>query len=108
MASRQFYYTSLCALALAAPSLSAFIDDRQPVVMRPTGSPGRVEMLRSIAALPPHVSGQFMEPAGFAQLPSGDYLVFDRRGHTVFRVDRGLESVSPLVSIGVEPGRILL
>jgi hypothetical protein len=108
MASGRFYYIGLCALVAATPSLSGVIDNRQSVVMRPTGSPGRVETLRAIAALPPHVAGQFTEPAGFAQLPSGEYLVFDRRGHTVFRVDRTLESASPLVSIGVEPGRILL
>jgi hypothetical protein len=34
--------------------------------------------------------------------------VFDRRGHTVFRVDPGFGSARPLVSIGIEPGRILL
>jgi len=104
----RFYNTGFCLLALAAGPLSAWVGSRQTVVMRATGSPGRVETLRSVAALPPHIAGQFRDPAGFAQLPSGDYLVFDRRGHTVYRVDRALESVSPLVSIGTEAGRILL
>jgi hypothetical protein len=70
--------------------------------------PGRVETLRSVAALPPDVAGRFEEPAGFAQLPSGEFLLFDRRGHTVFRVDRELKAARPLVRIGAEPGRILL
>jgi hypothetical protein len=68
----------------------------------------RVETLRSVAAIPPDIAGRLEEPAGFVQLPSGDYLLFDRRGHTVFRVDRELTAARPLVRIGVEPGRILL
>jgi hypothetical protein len=108
MSSGRFYNISLYLMALAAAPLSGSVDSHQSVVMQSTVSPGRVETLRSVAALPPHVAGQFAEPAGFAQLPSGDYLVFDRRGHTVFRVDRTLESATTLVSIGVEPGRILL
>ena len=45
------------------------------------------EVLRSVAALPPHLAGLFSEAAGFHQLRSGGYLVFDRRGHTVYGVD---------------------
>jgi hypothetical protein len=101
------FYSIVLSLLILAVSASIPIDAGQPGG-RPAASPGRVETMRSIAALPPDVAGQFAEPAGFAQLPSGDYLLFDRRGHTVFRVDRGLAVVRPLVSIGVEPGRILL
>ena len=39
-----------------------------------------VEVLQSVSALPPHFAGLFSEPAGFHQLGSGGYLVFDRRG----------------------------
>lgn len=102
----RFYNIGVCLLALAV-SASIRLEGGQPAAP-PTSSPGRIETVRSIAALPPDVAGRFTEPAGFAQLPSGDYLLFDRRGHTVFRVDRGLETVRTLVSIGVEPGRILL
>jgi hypothetical protein len=116
MPREQFYNIGLCALVLAwAPTASGPIDQcggaeappPQNLVDRRSGSPARMETVRSVAALPPHVAAQFADPAGFAQLPSGDYLLFDRRAHTVFRVDRGLESVRPLVSIGIEPGRIL-
>ena len=64
----------------------------QPAVRVMKAADGGLKSVRSVAALPPDVAGQFAEPAGFAQLPSGDYLLFDRRAHTVFRVDRGLES----------------
>ncbi len=101
----RFYNIGVGVIAMAASG-----------AIRPAGgqpaaraeAPGRIETVRSVAALPPDVAGRFAEPAGFAQLPSGDYLLFDRRAHTVFRVDRGLESARPLVSIGVEPGRILM
>jgi hypothetical protein len=106
MSRGRFYIIGLCAfLSGIAEPLSARLDGRQ--VLRPASS-SRVETLRSIAALPPDLAGQFAEPTGFAQLPSGDYLVFDRRGHTVFRVDPGFGAARPLVSIGIEPGRILL
>jgi hypothetical protein len=101
------FYNIVLSLLILAVSASIPTDAGQPG-SRPATSPGKVETVRSIAALPPDVAGQFAEPAGFAQLPSGDYLLFDRRGHTVFRIDRGLAVVRPLVSIGVEPGRILL
>jgi hypothetical protein len=104
----RFYNSAFCLLALASVPLAGWGKGVQSVVMKAAGSAGNVEILHSVAALPPHVAGQFAEPAGFAQLPSGDYLVFDRRGHTVFRVDRTLDTATPLVSIGSEPGRILL
>src|SRR4051812_38025551 len=42
------------------------------------------EVLRSTGAVPAYVAGQFREPAGFQQSSSGQYFVFDRRGHTVY------------------------
>ena len=47
----------------------------------------RVESLRPVSGLPPHIVGLFEEPIGFQQPPGGPYYVFDRRGHTVYSVD---------------------
>jgi len=102
----RFYNIGVSLLAIAVYA-AIEAEGVQPGA-RQAASPGRVEIVRSVAALPPDLAGQFAEPAGLAQLPSGDYLLFDRRGHTVFRIDRELASARPLVSIGVEPGRILL
>lgn len=66
-----------------------------------------IETLQSVAGLPPHLVGRFGEPAGFQQAPDGPYFVFDRRGHTVSRIDAAMTSVTPLVAIGHELGRIL-
>jgi hypothetical protein len=70
-------------------------------------SPGRVDVLKSIGGLPPHIVGLFREPIGFKQTANGDYYVFDRRGHTVFRVEVDGNSATKLVQIGAEDGRVI-
>jgi len=70
-------------------------------------SPGRVEVLRSVAALPPDIVGRFREPAGCEEVPGGPYYVFDRRGHSVHTVGARGEDFRTLVQIGGEEGRLL-
>jgi hypothetical protein len=70
-------------------------------------SPGTIDVLRSVAALPPHVVGLFRDPIGFKQTANGDYYVFDRRGHTVYRVEANGSSATKLVQIGAEEGRLI-
>ena len=65
------------------------------------------EVLRSVAALPPHLAGLFSEASGFHKLQSGSYLVFDRRGHTVYSVDAELTTATKIVQVGQESGRII-
>ena len=77
--------------------------------LQPASGPRQgAETLRSVSAIPPHLVGQFGEPAAFQQAADGSYFVVDRRGHTVSRIDRAMTSVVPLVAIGHELGRILL
>jgi hypothetical protein len=70
-------------------------------------SPGAVEVLKSISSLPPHIVGLFRDPIGFKQTANGDYYVFDRRGHTVFRVDQDGGNAKKLVQIGTEEGKVI-
>lgn len=65
------------------------------------------EVLQSVDGLPPHIVGRFGDPAAFEQAPDGTSFVFDRRGHTVYRVDPGRTEATPIVAIGHELGRIL-
>jgi hypothetical protein len=65
------------------------------------------EVLRSTGAVPAYVAGQFREPAGFQQSSSGQYFVFDRRGHTVYGVDAQQSSAWQIVMIGGESGKII-
>ena len=66
-----------------------------------------VEILRSVGALPPHITGQFEEPLGFQQVANGPYYVFDRRGHSVYTVDAERTTVRKLTEIGRDAGQIL-
>lgn len=83
-----------------AAALAASASDAQP---RP--SPGRVEVLQSVDALPAVIVGEFREPIGWQRDAEGRDFVFDRRGHTVYRV--GPDGARKLVEIGGEDGRVL-
>jgi DNA-binding beta-propeller fold protein YncE len=77
-----------------------------PIV--PTAAALRIEVLRPVASLPPHLVGLFEEPLGFQQPASGGpYYVFDRRGHTVYSVDAAKTTAKKLIEIGQEMGRII-
>jgi hypothetical protein len=67
----------------------------------------KVEILRSVGGLPPHVTAVFEEPIGFEQGPGGTYFVFDRRGHAVYAVDAGRTRATRIIDIGGEDGRII-
>lgn len=100
------------AVLMAAPQSRPAT--RRPPAPRPSAdastpapySPGRVDTLRAVAALPVEVVGGFRDPLGYERLASGDSLVFDRRGHAVYLVppDR---SARRLVAIGGEEGRVI-
>ena len=72
-----------------------------------TGAALPVETLRAVASMPAHLAGTFTDLAACHTTPDGDYLVFDRRAHSVYRVPpKG--PTRQIIQIGVEPGRILL
>src|SRR4051794_36855268 len=65
------------------------------------------EILTSTSAIPAEIAGRFREPRGFQQAASGQYFVFDRRGHRVYGVDQAQKSIWEIVQLGPEQGRIL-
>lgn len=65
------------------------------------------EVLQPVFALPPHVVNRFELPVSFVVTSTGDYLVLDRRAHTVFRMDAAGREVTPILGIGQEAGRVL-
>ena len=67
----------------------------------------RVEALRSVGGLPPHIVGAYDDPVDFQQALDGTYFVFDRRGHTVSTVDAARTNSRKVVDIGGEEGRII-
>ena len=65
-----------------------------------------IETLRSTSALPAHIAGTFDDIAACHLSPEGDYLVFDRRAHSVSLVPR-TGPARKIIEVGVEKGRIL-
>jgi hypothetical protein len=70
-------------------------------------APPRVEILKASGGVPAHLAGRFSEPTSFQQAQDGTYYVFDRRGHTVYRIDAALSTAARIVQIGQEEGRII-
>lgn len=87
--------------------LGPFLLQTPPGARPARSSPGDIEVLRSVSGLSPAIVGQFREPIGFQQAASGEYYVFDRRGHAVYEIDARGESVRRLVQIGGEAGRVI-
>ena len=67
----------------------------------------RVDVLRPVGALPPHITGLFEEPVAFQQVANGYYFVFDRRGHAIYMVDPERTAARKVVDVGQEDGRII-
>ena len=65
----------------------------------------KVEVLRATYAIPAHISGSFVEPAGFQQTDGGTYFVFDRRAHAVYTIVD--DTARKVIEVGSEPGRVL-
>ncbi len=93
-----------CGLALAFGALLVAAPQSRPPAPY---SPGRVDTLRAVAALPVEIVGGFRDPLGYERLASGDALVFDRRGHAVYLVPRDGAAARRLVAIGGEDGRVI-
>jgi hypothetical protein len=87
--------------ALLAIATSAFL------VLAAPATALRVELLRSVGSLPPHIVGLFEEAIDFEQAPSGVYYVFDRRAHSVYTIDPARTGARKAVDIGQEAGRII-
>jgi hypothetical protein len=74
----------------------------------PAAAPPRaVEIFRPAGGLPPQIVGQMREPAAFVQTSDGRYIVFDRRAHEIYGVDKAKTGIRKLVAIGQADGQIL-
>jgi len=73
----------------------------------PTAYPPSPEVLRATGGLPAHIANQFEEPLGFAEATTGEFVVLDRRAHTVYLIDREKKAARKIIEIGFEKGRVL-
>lgn len=65
------------------------------------------DVLQAVGGVPAHLAGQFEEPLAFQQLPSGQFVVFDRRAHAVYTLDAHRRDAVRVIEIGPEQGRLL-
>jgi hypothetical protein len=65
------------------------------------------DVLPSLNAVPAHIAGTFTAPLAYQVLLDGSAYVFDRRQHTVYRIDAARTKATPIVQIGFEEGRLL-
>lgn len=93
-------------VVLAALLVSTFVIRHSSLTAAAPPALLPLETLKSIAALPAHVAGQFEDISACHLSPDGDYLIFDRRAHAVFSVPRA-GAPRKIIEIGVEPGRVL-
>jgi hypothetical protein len=69
-------------------------------------SAGRRETFTATSGVPAHIAGQFDLALNFQQAANGQYYVFDRRGHAVYRIESDLQTAKKIVQIGQEEGRL--
>jgi hypothetical protein len=66
-----------------------------------------VETLKAIGGLPADIVNQFFEPVGFAEATTGEFVVLDRRNHTLYGVNAKKTTVRTILQVGFEEGRVL-
>jgi hypothetical protein len=104
MSWRQSWKRRATDAALAAGVLTVVASGPQvSVASRRAG----LETIKAAGGLPAHIVGQFRDPIGFVMTASGEYLVLDRRAHTVYAVDRNRREARRIVQVGFEAGRVL-
>jgi hypothetical protein len=77
------------------------------VPLFPVKASSAVDILRATGGLPAHIANQFEEPIGFAEATTGEFVVLDRRAHTVYLIDRDKKAARKIIEIGFEKGRVL-
>ncbi len=72
-----------------------------------SAAPGRVEVLTPSGGLPASIQSRFQQPVSCAQTRTGEYIVLDRRAHTVYAINPQKTNARRVVQIGSEKGRVL-
>jgi hypothetical protein len=75
--------------------------------LAPPSTGRRVEVLRSVDAIPAHIVSALYHPFRFEQIASGQYFIFDVRDQAVYGIDRDTTAAWKLVGVGFESGRVI-
>lgn len=91
-------------MRVRAPAIVALIAAAGPLL---SAAAPPVDTLHPIGALPPAITRRFETPLAFQRARDGTFYVFDPRQHAVYRVDADMRTVTRIVQIGDEAGRII-
>ncbi len=72
-----------------------------------TSASQSVDRLRPVAALPAEMCGALREPTAFVQASTGEYLILDRRQHTISSVNKARTRITTVMRAGMEKGNVL-
>jgi hypothetical protein len=93
--------SALPILAIGAISVCALAPQRS------FQSSHTAELLEASSALPASLAAKMLDPIGYAQTTRGDYLVLDRRAHTVYGIDAKQTTIRKILQVGFEQGSVL-
>jgi hypothetical protein len=94
------FLVTASALAVMFAPLSGQTPQKTPTA--PT-----VDILAATGGLQAHIVNQFTDPVGFAEATSGEYIVLDRRQHTVYGINAKQTAVRKILQVGFEIGKVL-
>lgn len=66
-----------------------------------------VDVLTPESSLPARFAAQLLEPIGCAQTSTGDYVILDRRAHTLYGVDGKQTTMRKILQVGLEQGQVI-
>jgi len=66
-----------------------------------------VDVLTPASSLPARFGAQLVEPIGCAQTSTGDYVILDRRAHTLYGVDAARTTMRKILQVGFEQGQVV-
>src|SRR5262245_14976071 len=67
----------------------------------------RVDVLTPESSLPSRLTTQLLEPIGCAQASTGEFIILDRRAHTLFSVDAKQTTIRKILQVGFEQGQVI-
>lgn len=96
MTSARLVIATIAAVLALAP--------REPAGPAP---PMDVDVLNAIGGLPARLVGGLYDPIAFVETAQGEFLLLDRRLHTVYAVDAKKTALRTVLKVGTEKGSIL-
>jgi len=96
-----------CLAGLAGAGVMTTLASAGSGLAVPAQSNQPIETLSATGGLPAHIALSFEDPVGFVQAKSGEFIVLDRRAHTVYAVNAKKTAVRKVLQVGSEQGNVM-